>query len=119
MILQGAQCFDSEFWIVCDKNDLKPFAESMTRLAYVVCGVKAPWIDDEVALQVQDIRLLDDCYHIADNAIKYGNIFKAHLQMVKNMLSMRWKYKCFSQRSMEVELISSVWSNWVEKDPKI
>lgn len=119
MILHGARCFDSEFWIVCDKNDLKPFAESMTRLAYVVCGVKAPWIDDGVALQVQDIRLLDDCYHIADNAIKYGNIFKAHLQMVKNMLGMRWKYNYFSQRSMEIELISSVWSNWVEKDPKI
>lgn len=119
MILHGARCFDSEFWIVCDKNDLKPFAESMTRLAYVVCGVKAPWIDDGEALQVQDIRLLDDCYHIADNAIKYGNILKAHLQMVKNMLGMRWKYKCFSQRSMEVELICSVWSNWVEKNPKI
>lgn len=119
MILQSAGCFESEFWLVCEKNDLRPFAESMTRLAYMVCGVKAPWIDDEVALQVQDKRLLDDCYHIADNAIKYGNTFKAHLQMVKNMLGMRWKYKYFSRRSMEVELISSVWSNWVEKDPKI
>lgn len=119
MILHGARCFDSEFWIVCDKNDLKPFAESMTRLAYVVCGVKAPWMNGDVMLQIQDKMLLDDCYRIADNAIKYGNSLKAHVQMVKNMLGMRWKYKYFSQRSMEIELISSVWSNWVEKDPKI
>lgn len=119
MILQSADCFDSEFWNECDKNDLKPFAESMTRLAYVVCGVKAPWMNGDVMLQIQDKMLLDDCYRIADNAIKYGNSLKAHVQMVKNMLGMRWKYKYFSQRSMEIELISSVWSNWVEKDPKI
>lgn len=119
MILKNADCFDDDFWNVCKVNDLHTFAESMTRLAYVVCGVKASWINDEVELQSHDWRLLDDCYRIADNAIKYGNNFKAHIQMVKNMLAMRWKYKYFSQRSMEIELISSVWSNWVEKEPKI
>lgn len=119
MILKSADCFDSEFWNECDKNDLKPFAESMTRLAYVVCGVKAPWMNGDVMLQIQDKMLLDDCFRIADNAIKYGNSLKAHVQMVKNMLGMRWKYKYFSQRSMEIELISSVWSNWAEKNPKI
>lgn len=119
MILQRTDCFDSDFWNECEKNDLRPFAESMTRLAYVVCGVKAPWMDGDVLLQIQDRMLLDDCFRIADNAIKYGNSLKAHVQMVKNMMAMRWKYKYFSQRSMEVELISSVWSNWVEKDPKI
>ena len=119
MILKNADCFDDDFWNECKVNDLHKFAESMTRLAYVVCGVKASWINDEVELQSHDWRLLDDCYRIAENAIKYGNNFKAHIQMVKNMLAMRWKYKCFSQRSMEVELISSVWSNWMEKEPKI
>ena len=119
MILKNADCFDDDFWNVCKVNDLHIFAESMTRLAYVVCGVKASWINDEVELQSHDWRLLDDCYRIAENAIKYGNNFKAHIQMVKNMLAMRWKYKCFSQQSMEVELISSVWSNWMEKEPKI
>ena len=119
MILKSADCFDSEFWNECDKNDLKTFAESMTRMAYVVCGVKAPWLNGDVMLQIQDRMLLDDCYCIADNAIKYGNSVKAHIQMVKNMLGMRWKYNYFSQRSMEIELISSVWSNWVEKEPKI
>lgn len=119
MILKNADCFDSEFWNECEKNDLRPFAESMTRLAYVICGVKASWMNDDVMLQIQDKMLLDDCYRIVYNAIKYGNSLKAHIQMVKNMLDMRWKYKYFSQRSMEVELISSVWSNWVEKEPKI
>lgn len=119
MILKNADCFDSEFWNECEKNDLRPFAESMTRLAYVICGVKASCMNGDVMLQIQDKMLLDDCYGIADNAIKYGNSLKAHMQIVKNMLDMRWKYKHFSQRSMEVELISSVWSNWVEKEPKI
>ena len=119
MILKNADCFDSEFWNECEKNDLRPFAESMTRLAYVICGVKASWMNDDVMLQIQDKMLLDDCYRIVYNAIKYGNRLKAHIQMVKNMLEMRWKYKYFSQRSMEVELISSVWSNLVEKEPKI
>lgn len=119
MILKSADCFDSDFWNECEKNDLRPFAESMTRLAYVVCGVKAPWMNGDVLLQIQDKMLLDDCFRIADNAIKYGNSRKAHVQIVKNMLGMRWKYKYFSQRSMEIELISSVWSNWFEKEPKI
>lgn len=119
MILKNADCFDSEFWNECEKNDLRPFAESMTRLTYVICGVKASWMNGDVMLQIQDKMLLDDCYRIVDNAIKYGNSLKAHIQMVKNMLVMRWKYKYFSQRSMEVELISSVWSIWVEKEPKI
>lgn len=119
MILQRADCFDSDFWNECEKNDLRPFAESMTRLAYVVCGVKVSWMDGDVILQIQDKMLLDDCFRIADNAIKYGNSLKAHIQMVKNMLGMRWKYKYFSQRSMEIELISSVWSNWMEKEPNI
>jgi hypothetical protein len=33
-----------EFWIQCKMNDLKPFAESMSRLANYVCGVKDPWL---------------------------------------------------------------------------
>ena len=73
MILKSADCFDSDFWNECEKNDLRPFAESMTRLAYVVCGVKAPWMNGDVLLQIQDKMLLDDCFRIADNAIKYGN----------------------------------------------
>lgn len=120
MMLQHAQCFDTDFWQVCAQNDLLPFAETMTRLAQVVCGVKATWLKPgEAQLQRQDVMLLNDCSHIANNAIKYGNSLKAHLQMVKNMLAMRWKYKYFSNRSMGVELICSVWSNWFEKVPKV
>ena len=119
MILKNANCFDSDFWSVCEENDLKPFAETMTRLAYCVCGVKAAWLNDDVMLLEQDSMLLDDCYRIANNAIKYGNNIKAHIQMVKNMLQMRWKYRYFSKRTMGMELISSVWSNLFEKDPKV
>lgn len=31
--------------------------------------------------------------------------------MVRNMLSMRWKYQYFSKRSMEAELVRSVWAH--------
>ena len=119
MILKKTNCIDNEFWIICEKNDLKPFAETMSRLAYFVCGVKASWIDKDTELQEQDWKLLNDCYHIADNAIKYDNNLKAHFQLVKNMLNMRWKYKFFSQRTMGKELLCSVWSNLFEKNPQI
>lgn len=119
MILKNADCFDTDFWTTCKKNDLLPFAETMTRLAFIVCGVKASWIDSDETLQIQDNMLLDDCYRIADNAIKYGNSLKAHIQMVKNMLGMRWKYKYFSERAMGKELIMLVIGNWFEKEPKV
>ena len=32
------------------------------------------------------------------------------MQMVRNMLSMRWKYQYFSKRTMEAELVRSVWA---------
>lgn len=117
MILKNANCFDPDFWKTCEKNDLQSFAESLTRLAYIVCGVKASWIRGDVKLYIQDSMLLWDCYHIADNAIKYGNNLKAHIQIVKNMLRMRWKYRYFSKRSMEKELISSVWA-YLREDEK-
>lgn len=110
MILKNTNWFDSEFWHICEENDLLPFTETMTRLACVVCGVKAEWLKGNVELQSQDLSLLQDCYHITDNAIKYGDNFKAHMQMVRNMLSMRWKYQYFSKRSMETELVRSVWA---------
>lgn len=111
--------FSDDFWQICEKNDLKPFADSMTRLAYTVCGVKALWLQEPIDLQKQDILLLEDCYNIKSNAIKYGNTAKTHIQIVKNMFKFRWKYKYFSSRPMLVELVTSVWANLFDKQPKI
>ena len=119
MIVDKAHCFDNAFWTECRDNDLEPFAATMTRLAYKVCGVKATWLQYDVKLEKHDIRLLEDCFCIEHNAVRYGNRWKAHLQMVGNMLSMRWKYKYFSNRSLFVELLSLVWSNWFERNPEI
>lgn len=119
MIINRAHCFDDELWTACRNNDLKPFAETMTRLACKVCGVHAAWLPDDVELEKHDMLLLEDCFCIERNAVKYGKHWKAHLQMVGNMVSMRWKYKYFSNRPLIVELLSLVWSNWFEKSPEI
>jgi len=119
MILKKYSCFDDEFWSVCGQHDLKPFAEALTRIAWVVCGVKAPWLKEEPTLQKQDKMLLEDCFKIADQAIQYGNDFKAHLQMAKNMAQQRWKYKYFSEDSFLRDIISSAWAVRFEKNPKV
>lgn len=108
-----------EFWYQCALNDLRGFAESMSRLANYVCGVKAPWLDDIVILQKQDELLLRDCYNLSENAIKYGNNFYAHLQMVRNMFSQRWKYKYFSQETFMHDAIVSAWCVYFEKEPNV
>lgn len=108
-----------EFRTIAEQNDLLSFAESMTRLAKVVCGVKCDALIKEYAMQPQDRMLLDDCYAISDNVIKYGNDFKAHLQMVKNLINQRWKHKYFSKYSFITEILTSVWGVFFEKNPEI
>ena len=108
-----------EFRTIAEQNDLLSFAESMTRLANVVCGVKCDALIKEYEMQPQDRMLLDDCYAITDNVIKYGNDFKAHLQMVKNLINQRWKHKYFSKYSFISEILTSVWGVFFEKNPEI
>ena len=106
-----------EFWKQCSLNGLMSFAESMSRLANFVCGVKAPWLKDDIQLRSQDQKLLNDCYNIKENAIEYGDDMKAHIQMVKNMYSRRWKYKYFSEDSFIKDILVSTWSVYFEKRP--
>lgn len=108
-----------EFKVVAEQNDILSFAESMTRLAYFVCGIKCNELVKDYNIQSQDRMMLDDCYAIAQNAIKYGNRFKAHCQMVNNMISQRWKYKYFSDHSFIEEIILSVYGVFFEKEPNI
>ena len=108
-----------ESWKQCSQNDLRSFAESMSRLANHVCGAKVPWLKDDVQLRKQDYMLLDDCFNISDNAIKYGNNMKAHIQMVKNMFHKRWKYKYYSEDSFLKDAIVSAWCTCFEKPQKI
>lgn len=91
----------------------------MTRLAYVVCGIKASWLHDKVELQKHDLLLLEDCYGIKKNAIQYRSKMKTHIQIILNMLRMRWKYKYFSSRPFFIELATSIWANLFEKNPQI
>lgn len=108
-----------EFWNQCKVNDLKPFADSMSRLAYHVCNIKAVWFNNAPLLEDQDIKLLDDCFGISSNAVEYHNGLKAHYQMARNMISNRWKYNCFSKNSFWKELLSSVWCLYFEKEPVV
>lgn len=61
--------------------------------------------------------MLNDCYNIKENAIEYGDDMKAHIQMVKNMYSRRWKYKYFSEDSFIKDILVSTWSVYFEKRP--
>ena len=108
-----------EFRKVAEQNDILNFAESMSRLANHVCGVKCEAFIKDYEILPQDRMLLDDCYAISDNVIKYGNDFKAHLQMVKNLINQRWKHKYFSKYSFISEILTSVWGVFFEKNPEI
>ena len=124
MIVKQIACsqdFDMEkFWSQCEKNDLKPFAESMSRVVNYVCAVEAPWLSDgDTCLQKQDQMLLDDCFNLTRNAIKYGNNLKAHVQIVKNIVQQRWKYKYFSEDSFWKDILVSVWCVLFESKPVI
>lgn len=68
-------------------------------------------------MRSQDQKLLNDCYNIKENAIEYGDDMKAHIQMVKNMYSRRWKYKYFSEDSFIKDILVSTWSVYFEKRP--
>lgn len=108
-----------EFKVVAEKNEILCFAESISRLANIVCGVNCAPIVKDYKMQIQDRMLLDDCYAISCNVIKYGNDFKAHLQMVKNIINQRWKHKYFSDHSFITEIFTSVWGVFFEKNPEI
>lgn len=109
----------AEFRTVAERNDLLSFAESLSRLANLVCGVKCEAFITNYEILPQDRMLLDDCYAITDNVIKYGNDFKAHLQIVKNLINQRWKHKYFSKYSFITEVLTSVWGVFFEKNPEI
>lgn len=109
----------NEFRTVAEQNDILSFAESLSRLANLVCGVKCEAFITDYEIKPQDRSLLDDCYAISSNVIKYGNDFKAHLQMVKNLINQRWKHKYFSKYSFVAEILTSVWGVFFEKNPEI
>ena len=109
----------NDFRKVAEQNDILNFAESMSRLANLVCGVKCEAFIKDYEILPQDRMLLDDCYAITDNVIKYGNDFKAHLQMVKNLINQRWKHKYFSKYSFISEILTSFYGVFFEKNPEI
>ena len=109
----------NEFKVVAEQNNILRFAESMSRLANLVCGVRCEEFISDYEIKPQDRMLLDDCYAISCNVIKYGNDFKAHLQMVNNLINQRWKHKYFSNHSFISEIFTSVYGVFFEKNPEI
>lgn len=111
--------FNDDFWEECKKNDLLPFAETMTRLACFVCGVSPSWQVGQVHLTQIDLRVVDDCFGFHKNAVKYGNGFFAHIQIAMNIMKNGWKFRHFSQYSNFRYLISSIVSLFFEKKPML
>ena len=101
-----------EFEKVCQKYGLKIFKDSLTRLVRRwLCG-------EDIALEKQDMRLLDDIY-LKRPALDSGNGFAFRRQLVKNELSSAWKYHYFSARPMLVELAQQTWGYLFDKNPEI
>ena len=82
----------------CREFGLLRFAQSMTRLAYKVCGVRVGWMP-EVDLQDSDVRLLNEIITRGDVEHISGNAWKQRWIQIKNIAGCGWKYRLFGDRS--------------------
>lgn len=101
--------FWKEYDEVCENYGLKRFSDALTRLLVPVCGIKADWVIHDTCWQECDQKLLDDSLHTESDKVTFENSFKTHLQIARNQIKGRWKYRCFSERPMLVELATSLW----------
>lgn len=97
----------------CSKFSLLEFGYSMSRLARTVCGFPIPFLCPEN--DALDKRVLED---ILKPSVKKKNGFSRRIQLVGNLLSSRWKFKAFSNRSAFGFALRRIWGYLVEKDPE-
>ena len=88
-----------DFESKCCEFGLLQFAQSMTRLAGHVCGVRIEWLPS-TDLQLQDERLLEDMFQMGDREHIAGHIWQERLAIVKKTLTSGWKYKAFTDRTV-------------------
>lgn len=97
----------------CSRFGLLPFGYSMSRLASTVCGISAPF--DCPADNGIDERVLED---ILRDREKPKRGMARRVQLVRNLLSSRWKFREFSDRSAIGFVFRRVWGYLFEKDPE-
>ena len=107
-----------EFKAVASRYGLLRFAESMSRLAFVVCGVEVSWIGD-YALQPQDERLLNDIFNHVDNEHMNGSLWNQRRILVQNKLKSGWKYRTFTCSSVCGELLRNAYGLVFDRKPKL
>ena len=107
-----------EFKAEASRYGLLCFAESMTRLAFVVCGVEVPWIED-YTLQSQDERLLNDIFNHVDNEHMNGSLWNQRRILVQNKLKSGWKYRTFTDSSVCGELLRNAYGLVFDRIPKL
>jgi len=94
------------------------FAETMSRLIYKVCGIRAPWLEGEIMLEKQDELLLEDCFKKNVIKIPYESHLSTYIQLGLNRLLNIWKYKYFSDTPFFKDLFQSIWGVLTERNKK-
>lgn len=105
-----------EFWNEwkerCSSFGLMAFGYSMSRLAKKICGTAIPF--DCPSDEILDEKVLADVFRKHEEK-KRGMVRR--VQLVRNLLSSRWKFREFSDRSAYGFVFRRVWGYLVEKDP--
>ena len=106
---ENGKDFWDDYAEVCETYGFKRFSDAMTRLLSPICGIVADWIVGDGKLQECDNKLLQDCLDSESGEITYEGSFKTHLQIARNQIRGRWKYRCFSECSLAGALVTSFW----------
>lgn len=102
--------------LYCKEYGFLAFAETLSRVANIVCGVGIPF-ECERNPEL-DTRLLDDVFRFANN-ISYSPDSEKRWQLVGKIFDRRWKYKLYSDTPMIVDLLQRGWGFLFEKNPRL
>ena len=101
---------------VCKEYGFLNFSDSLSRIIYLVCGVKAPWFLSPPDLQPHDYLLLSDCFKKPVVKVTFKNSNLTHIQQAINKVGGFWKYKYYSDYSLIADVFLSFWGTIVDKN---
>ncbi len=110
------EVFWNDYHIICEMFGFSIFSNSLSRIVFLVCGVKAPWFLSPPLLEHQDYILLSDCFKKRSIKVTYTNSVITHFQQAINKICGYWKYRYYSDRSFLADILHSFWGTVVEKN---
>lgn len=120
-----------EFLANCDRFGLRKFAESMSRVARRVCGVKIPFecageaceeVGSEASdapLSDADAALLEEIMNPTCERVEFARGWRTRWQLIRATLKSGWKFRLFSDQSMLGSLLGTAWAFLFEKEPRV